>query len=347
MEKIKLIKAKEIPKEIYSAINESSQYFEDVKLNIEDDYKNSRVLILLHANEIGMDFEVMNFLNELYKKDNESFKNSYVGLIVYSKSSLYTKKVAKEVIFIVNSMGATIIGQPLIEVIGGLENLKKWSKYLKLTKTETLKYLVNKLVNRLLSYEKKYIEKPKLLVLHANSNIEISNTHLLWKEVSEHLNIDYSVIHVEDGTVLDCRGCSFKTCIYYAEKNSCFYGGVMVKEILPAIEEADAILWLLPNYNDAISAKLMAVINRLTVLYRKHPLLDKNIFAIAVSGNSGSDSVIRQLIGALNINKGFRLPPKFYIHAIANDAREILNCPDFEKTAKQFALHINEESHWI
>ena len=121
----------------------------------------------------------------------------------------------------------------------------------------------------------------------------------------------------------------------------------MVKEILPAIEEADAILWLVPNYNDAISAKLMAVINRLTVLYRKHPLFEKNIFAIAVSGNSGSDSVLRQLIGALNVNKGFRLPPDFYIQAVANDAKEILNQPNFETLAKQFALHINKEIHWI
>jgi len=31
----------------------------------------------------------------------------------------------------------------------------------------------------------------------------------------------------------------------------------MVKEILPAIEDVDCIIWLCPNYNDAISAKLL------------------------------------------------------------------------------------------
>lgn len=78
----------------------------------------------------------------------------------------------------------------------------------------------------------------------------------------------------------------------------------MVKEILTAIEEADCIIWLCPNYNDAISAKLMAVINRITVLYKRVKFGEKTLFSVVVSGNSGSDCVAKQLIGALNINKG-------------------------------------------
>lgn len=65
----------------------------------------------------------------------------------------------------------------------------------------------------------------------------------------------------------------------------------MVKESLPAIEDADCVIWLCPNYNDSISAKLMAVINRLTVLYKRVRFWDKSLFSIIVSGNSGSDCV--------------------------------------------------------
>jgi len=73
------------------------------------------------------------------------------------------------------------------------------------------------------------------------------------------------------------------------------------------------MIWLCPNYNDAISAKLMAVINRLTVLYKRVKFWDKTLFSIIVSGNSGSDCVAEQLLGTLNINKGLRLD---YLHIL-------------------------------
>ncbi|MCJ7687863.1 MAG: NAD(P)H-dependent oxidoreductase, partial [Clostridiaceae bacterium] len=123
----------------------------------------------------------------------------------------------------------------------------------------------------------------------------------------------------------------------------CFYGGIMIHDVLPSIVESDAIIWLCPNYNDAVAANLTAVINRLTVLYRKIDFYDKTTFAVVVSGNSGSDSISKQLIGALNINKGFRLPPYFSIMAIANDPREIFNIPQIQETTKDFAENIKKE----
>jgi len=117
----------------------------------------------------------------------------------------------------------------------------------------------------------------------------------------------------------------------------------MIKEILPAIEKSDCIVWLCPNYNDAISAKLMAVINRMTVLYKRVKFEDKTLFSVVVSGNSGSDCVAKQLIGALNINKGFRLPPYFALTATANDLGSIRNIPEIDKKAKEFAKNIKRE----
>ena len=105
------------------------------------------------------------------------------------------------------------------------------------------------------------------------------------------------------------------------------------------MEKADAIVWICPNYNDAISANLMAVINRMTLFIAKAPL-SKTVFAIIVSGNSGGDSVARQLIGAMNINKGFRLPPHFALHATAHDPGEIWQVSGIGAKAAAFAAEI-------
>jgi len=116
-----------------------------------------------------------------------------------------------------------------------------------------------------------------------------------------------------------------------------------VEEIFPEIEKADAIVWICPNYNDSVSANLMAVINRLTALYRRTKFFDKTLFGIIVSGNSGSDSVAKQLIGALNINKSFRLPPYFAIMATANNPGDIRAVPGIEEKARLFAQNMLRE----
>ena len=117
----------------------------------------------------------------------------------------------------------------------------------------------------------------------------------------------------------------------------------MVKEILPAIEKSDAVIWLCPNYNDAVSANLSAVINRMSALYVKTPFYKKSLFSIIVSGNSGSDSVARQLLGALCINKGFNLPPYHSFMATANDPGTALRIPGIEAAAKKFSENIVNE----
>lgn len=157
----------------------------------------------------------------------------------------------------------------------------------------------------------------------------------------EHLK-DYSIkeLHVENGSVYDCYGCPYKTCKSYGMNDSCYYGGVMTEKIIPTIEEADGLIWICPNYNDSLSSNLMAVINRLTSLYRKISFNDKRFHAIIVSGNSGSDSLARQLIDALNINKGFYLPPNFSLMETGNDKGAVEGLPGIEDRAKEFAERI-------
>jgi hypothetical protein len=39
---------------------------------------------------------------------------------------------------------------------------------------------------------------------------------MLWKMVKESLSgEDIRELHIENGAVVDCRGCSYKTCIHY------------------------------------------------------------------------------------------------------------------------------------
>ena len=179
------------------------------------------------------------------------------------------------------------------------------------------------------------------MVLHA-SNHRTSNTLALWAKCRERLENDCDIteIGLRNGTLEDCAGCPYTMCLHFGEKGGCFYGGVMVQEVYPAIREADAVVLLCPNYNDALSANLTAAINRLTALYRATPFADKAVFAIVVSGYSGGDIVARQVVSALNMNKGFWLPANFCLLETANDAGTAVALPGIVERLDKFTENI-------
>jgi multimeric flavodoxin WrbA len=307
------------------------------------DLKNKKILFAVELDECGFNISLFELFSKLYKKGNNSLLNSKGIIIIKSPNELYTKSVSQNIIFLANQIGCSFIGHPIVEATGNLNNLLTWQKRLNMSLENIQLHLSKKLVKNFIQKEISLINKPKILALHASSH-KTSNTLMLWKMTKKHLlNCSIKEFHVENGTITDCKGCSYITCKHYSENNSCFYGGVITKELLPIIEKADCIVWICPNYNDAISAKLMAVINRMTVLYRRTKFYDKTFFSIIVSGNSGSDSVAKQLIGALNINKGFRLPPYFSLIATANDPGSIKKVYNIEEKAKKFANHILKE----
>lgn len=307
------------------------------------DLQNKKIIFAVELDECGFNIPLFEMLLKLKERGDDSLLGSSAVIIIQSSNELFTKSTAQKIIFLTNQMGCRFPGHPVVEATYNLNNFLTWQKTFNLPLLEIYKKQSKELVERLTKGNLKLINKPKILVLHS-SLFKTSNTLMLWKMVKESLSgEDIKELHVENGTVVDCRGCSYKTCIHYSEEKSCFYGGIMVKEILPAIEEADCIIWLCPNYNDAISAKLMAVINRMTVLYNRVKFGNKTIFSIVVSGNSGSDCVTKQLIGALNINKGFRLPPYFTLTAIANDPGSVKNIPVIDKRVKKFAEDIRRE----
>ena len=184
--------------------------------------------------------------------------------------------------------------------------------------------------------------RKKLLVLHASIR-QASNTLALWNRTEQYLKdapLDIRIISLQNGTLYDCAGCPYHTCLHYGEKGSCFYGGVMADEVYPAVREADAIVMLCANYNDALSANLTAFINRLTALFRQVRFYDKALFAVVVSGYSGSDIVAEQLIAALNMNKTFYLPPRFALLETANNAGQAVKLPGIEERIRAFAENI-------
>lgn len=312
-----------------------------------------KVIFVIELDEIGESQLANDYLREqmlLVKKGDVSELSGMIGaLVVISSQECYTKSYARKFMFISNQMGCEFIGHPLVERVADFQNFKTWSKTLN-ENLEAIELIqIEKLLNRLSSYSPIVRERLKVLVLHAGHK-EISNTLMFWDRIKAQisdLEMDIDELHVEEGKISDCYGCNFETCMYYALEKGCFYGGFVVEDLYPKIEKADIVVWICPNYNDAISAKLMAVINRLTALYRSMSFSEKYILSIIVSGNSGNDSVAGQLIGALTINKGFRLPPNFAAMAIANDPGEIMQLSDLDKRVSTYVNYVHELTNKI
>lgn len=201
------------------------------------------------------------------------------------------------------------------------------------------------IVENILEYRKPNIAKPRLLALHA-SDIRTSNSLALWDMVRRHLDgFKIKEISLRNGQVMDCRGCSYETCLHFGEEGSCYYGGPITEQVYPAVLNCDGLVMVCPNYNDAVCGNLTAFINRMSALFRTHRFYDKALFGIIVSGYSGGDIVAEQLISGLNMNKTFALPGRFAILETANDPKAILESSGIEKRAEAFANNIKEHYH--
>ena len=169
---------------------------------------------------------------------------------------------------------------------------------------------------------------------------------MLWELVKAGLppEVEITEICLRNGTIADCVGCSYTTCLHFGERGGCFYGGPMVDEVFPAVRECDALVMLCANYNDALAANLTAFINRLTALYRQARFYDKRLYGLVVSGYSGGDIIARQLISALNMNKSFYLPPRFCLLETANEKGSLAKLPGIARRGMEFAGRMMELS---
>jgi len=302
--------------------------------------KNKKIIFAVELPVTGVSNNLNNFFITLISRGNDSLLGSEGIVLIHSNYQLYTKTCAQYIIFQSNLLGLRFPGRPIVEATGNLDNFIPLIKVYNITTEEICFMQCRELGLRFLNDNYKKIENPKILALHS-SNWNTSNSLLLWKMVKSNLKSEnISEINVGNGKVVDCAGCPYTTCKHYGQQEKCFYGGIVVEEVYPSILESDAIIFICPNYNDMISANLVAVINRLTALFRKSKFYDKTLFSIIVSGHSGSDALARQLISALNINKTFRLPPYFALMATANDKGAIEKVPGIMDKARTFAENI-------
>ena len=254
-----------------------------------------------------------------------------------------TKAAARALVLAANGAGCAFPGKPLVEGTGSLHNLDVLSRNMGLSQAETYRETARALLLRLSGFSPPKPERPRVLMLHASDHAT-SNTLALGGALRGRLEPDiaFEELSLRNGAVFDCRGCSYTVCSHYAKSQSCFYGGSIVDEVYPALMRAGALLLLLPNYNDSVSANIMAFINRLTSLQLFHDLGEKYLFAVVVSGYSGGDLVAQQALGALCLNKGFLLPPRFCLMETANDPGAALAAPGVAQRLDAFANRIRE-----
>lgn len=309
---------------------------------------HKKILFICDLNAIGRDQKLDELLIYLKSGDRQGcLRGTYVAMINRSGSDWYTKTFARTWLLQLNMLGASIIGKPLVELLPDFENLMTWQKQIHLPLETVAKNRIIDLVERLMKSESVKLSRPKILVLHASRPAE-SNTLALWHLVKNTWEVsgkpyDYSEIYIERGSITDCIGCPFEVCVNEAKRLNCVVGGQFVEQILPALEWADAIVWICPNYNDTISADLMSVINRMSGFYRTRDLSKKRVYGIIVSGNSGTDAVAHQLVGSLNVNKGFVLPPVFCLSEIASGPLSVLQKENAVDKSARFACEMINE----
>lgn len=302
--------------------------------------RNKRIIFAVELGDAGINIELYKILEKIKMSGDKYLENSVGSIIINSNNEFFTRTVARQIILYSNMAGCVFPGRPLSEATGSLQNFNTYKKMQNIDLIDICLNDCKKTVEQLMSFKLNKIKTPNILTLHS-SNYKTSNTLTLWKMVKDNLK-EYEIkeIHIENGAVRDCKGCLYKACKHYSESTNCFYGGIMVDEVYPAILDCDILIMLCPNYNDSISANMSAVINRLTALFRKTKFYDKYLYSIIVSGHSGSELLAQQLISALNINKTFMLPPEFCLMETANDIGAIERIENIRDKAVKFAENI-------
>ena len=268
-------------------------------------------------------------------------RGSVGGVVIDGAGDLYTKAAGRELILAASLAGCAFPGRPLVEATGGLQNFTVQARNGDCDLETAYCRAVSDLAGRVGTFAPPRRARPRVLALHASSR-STSNTLDLWGRVRARIEgaCEVREIGLRNGTLEDCAGCPYTTCLHFGERGGCFYGGVMVQEVFPALREADAVVLLCPNYNDALSANLTAAVNRLTALYRAASFEDKAVFALVVSGYSGGDIVASQVVSALCVNKGFWLPPGSILMETANDAGAALRLPGIGERLEAFAQNL-------
>jgi len=289
-----------------------------------------------------MDAATLAMLRFLHLHEKEQLlAGSRAGILIDGENDFFTKDLGRRIAFAASLCGCVIPGKPLVEsasdlhsftVLASLWQTDRYAAYLKSCRL---------LVEKLRTFAPVQITRPKILAVHAG-NHKTSNSLSLWQLTAAALadKAEIEEISLRNGQIWDCRGCKYEDCLHFGEQGDCFYGGVITEKVYPAIIKSDVVVLICPNYNDSVSANIMAFINRLTSVFRVNDFSAKRVYAIIVSGYSGGDLVAQQIIGAMNMNKNMILPPRFALLETANAPGEALQIPKIKEKAAKFAASI-------
>lgn len=111
-----------------------------------------KVIFAMELNHFSFDFYLWNLLYNLYQENSSCFNEFPCSILIHSSSELYTKDSAQNLIFLVNNMGGSFLGKPLVEATISLDNFKTWQKTLKLTKEEICFKMCRELGARLINH---------------------------------------------------------------------------------------------------------------------------------------------------------------------------------------------------
>jgi len=228
VDKLYVLMPGEISKRLEMMLEYSLRIYEYEIIKTSDemmDMKNKRILFAVELGDSGINIEHLKMLEKIMIAGTDFMKNSVGSIIINSNSELFSRDTARKTIFYANMAGCMFPGRPLSEATGSLQNLctqKKISDS-NMSLEDICFQDCKNVVDRLMNYNISKIVKPKILTLHA-SNYKTSNTISLWNMVKQNLNeYDINEIHIENGSVRDCKGCSYKACKHYSQSNNCFY----------------------------------------------------------------------------------------------------------------------------
>ena len=317
--------------------------------------QNSRLIFAVETDISGINPEACKLLRYLRLKsiypaapcgdlpdtENLILSGAAGGIIVDGQCDLFTKDLGRRLAFTANLAGCNFPGKPLSEATSDLRNFRVLAGIWQTDCYEAYVRSCTLLLQKVLNFRLPVQDHPSILAVHA-SNRRTSNSLALWEMTSAHLTgkADIEVISIRNGQLWDCRGCKYEECLHFGEKGDCFYGGVMVEKVYPAIVRSDVLVLICPNYNDSVSANMMAFINRLTAVFRARDFSRKRVYAVIVSGYSGGDIVAQQIIGAINMNKNLILPGNFALMTTANDPGEAMDLPGIKAQTAAFARRI-------
>ena len=316
----------------------------------KSDLRNTAVLFAICLSKQGINYEYYRMLQVIRTNRLAGrFAGSLGGILIDGAGELYTRAIARELAFAANRAGMAFPGKALVEGTGSLYNFETISMLLQKDNLEAYGIQTANLVDKLEKGVDWMHFDRKILVVHAGSR-KTSNSLMIFDKVKGQMEQiceeegkpfpEFTEVALQNGQVIDCRGCPYDACLHFGENKRCFYGDIIVEEVYPALLDADSILLVCPNYNDAVSANIMAFINRLTAIFRANDFSGKRVYAIVVSGYSGGDLVAQQILGAMNFNKNMILPPDFALIETANTPGSVLNLSGIDVRARAFARRV-------